>query len=664
MTLYRTFLRLASTVACTTLLLHSSPSFSAASAAEAASAPSAGIDRKLLDGAVRPQDDLYAYVNGYWIRTTPFPPDKAYIGVFEQLHERTQERLRGLVEEAANHSKDDADAARIGDLYASFMDESAIDRLGLAPLKSELNAIDTIADRPQLAAAISRLARLGARMPVDFGVGQDDRDATRYVPFVSQAGLGLPDRDYYLKPEDNRFAAARARYLVYMEKLLTLAGAHDTGEASPKAVLALEAELAKAQWDAVMNRDAIKTYNKVATEGMTTLAPGFDWPAWLATSKLSEKTPDLIVRQPSYLKAFAQLAQTAPLPTWKAYLKVRLLDAYAPLLPNEFVTAHFGFNGRALRGTQANRPRWQRGVALVNQSVGEILGKRYVERYFGSESLERVNALVANVLAAYQESIAAAEWMTPATREAALAKLAKFNTKLGHPKHWRDYASLEIKRDDLIGNVKRARAFEDDRQLAKLGRPIDRDEWSLTPQTVNAYYDASLNEIVFPAAILQPPLFDANADEAVNYGAIGAIIGHEISHGFDDQGSQYDGDGNLHDWWTEADKASFAAKTQALVAQYDRYVAVAPDYHVNGRLTLGENIADNAGLEIAWKAYQKALGSNPPPLIDGMSWGRALLLRLCAGLAWKGSTGSAAGANQDRSACAERIPCARRGTQP
>jgi putative endopeptidase len=590
----------------------------AATAQTAAATGASGIDRSAIDGAVRPQDDLYAHVNGRWLRATPFPPDKASVGVGEQLHDLTQRQLRSLVEEAQRRPND-PDAARIGDLYASFMDEAAIDRLGLKPLKAELAAIDAVADRAQFAALMPRLGRIGVEMPIGLGIVQDDRDATRYVPALSQDGLGLPNRDYYLSADDPKFAAVRARYLVYLGKLLTLSGADDSGESGPEAILALETVLARAQWSAVENRDPVKAYNRVALEALPALASGIDWPGWLGGAALIGKTPDVLVRQPSYLKGLAAALQATPLATWKAYARVRLLDAYAKFLPTEFVAAHFAFAGTALRGTLANRPRWQRGVALVDQSVGESLGKLYVARHFSAESQRRMDALVTNLLATYRESIAGLDWMTPATRDAALAKLARFNVKIGHPKRWIDYRELQIRRGDLVGNVMRARAFEESRQIAKLGKPIDRDEWGMTPQTINAYYDPSLNEIVFPAAFLQPPLFDAGADDAANYGAIGAVIGHEISHGFDDQGSQYDGEGNLRDWWSETDRANFAAKTKALVAQYAGFVAVPPDYRVDGELTLGENIADNAGLAVAWKAYQRALDGKAPPLIDGMS---------------------------------------------
>ena len=582
--------------------------------------PVSGIDGSAVDPSVRPQDDLYAHVNGRWLKGASFPPDKAYIGVSDQMYDVTQQHLRTLVEDAQRRSGD-AEAARIGDLYASFMDEAMVEKLGTKPLAGELAAIDAVSTRAQFAALMPRLARLGAGMPIAMYIGQDDRNAKRYVPSLVQSGLGLPNRDYYLKLEDAKFAGVRAKYVEYLAKLLALADGKNLKGTEPtaQAILALETELARVQWSAVENRDPIKGYNRIDLGALPALAPGLDWPAYLASAGLAGKTPDVLVRQPSYMRGLGGLLESVPLATWKAFARVRVLGAYAPFLSKDFVDTRFAFAGTVITGTQENQPRWKRGIALVNQSIGEGVGKLYVAKYFPPENKGRMDGLVANLLAAYKDSIATLDWMSPATRQEALAKLAKFNAKIGYPKRWIDYGTLQIRRDDLVGNVMRARAFDYARDLAKLGGPIDRDEWGMTPQTINAYYDASMNEIVFPAAFLQAPNFDAVADDAVNYGAIGAVIGHEISHGFDDEGAQYDGDGNLRDWWTEQDKANFAAKTKALVAQYNAFVAVAPDYHVNGELTLGENIADNSGLAIAYKAYQRSLNGRPAPVIDGMS---------------------------------------------
>jgi putative endopeptidase len=602
----------------------------AATPAPPAAPLASGIDRSAIDPTVRAQDDFYGRANGGWLKSAAFPPDKSYIGVAEELYDRTQAELRGLIEAVAARAGD-AEAAKIGRLYASFMDEATVEKRGLQPLAAELAAIDAVGDRRQFAALMPRLARLGAGMPIEMYIGQDDRDATRYVPSLVQSGLGLPNRDYYLNLDDAKFRDVRARYVAYLAKLLTLAdpansssasadnhSASAATEATAQAILGLETEIARVQWSEVENRDPIKAYTLVDLAGLPALARAFDWSAYLAGAGLAGKTPNVIVRQPSYLRGVGALLDSVPLATWKAYARVRLLGAYAPFLGKAFVDTRFAFAGTVLSGTPQNRARWKRGVTLVDQSIGEGLGKLYVARYFPPQSKARVEALVANLLGAYRASIATLDWMGPATKQEALAKLAKFNAKIGYPKHWIDYGTLEIRRDDLVGNVMRARRFEDARQLAKLGKPIDRDEWGMTPQTINAYYDASLNEIVFPAAYLQAPYFDAAADDAVNYGSVGATIGHEISHGFDDEGSQYDGNGNLRDWWTAQDREHFAAKTKALVAQYAAFEAV-PGYHVNGELTLGENIADNSGLAIAYKAYHLSLGGQPAPVIDGMS---------------------------------------------
>jgi predicted metalloendopeptidase len=563
------------------LALAAASLIAAAAIAQPAAPLASGIDRGLMDPAVRPQDDLYGNANGGWLKRTSFPPDKAYIGAAEQIYDTTQNHLRALVEDA-QRAPADAEARKIGDLYASFMDEATAEKRGLAPLADELAAIDAVADRAQLAALLPRLARLGAGTPIAMYVGQDDRNATRYVPSLVQSGLGLPNRDYFLKLDDPKFARVRAEYLVYLAKMLVLGGAGAKASVDDaQAILDLETDLARVQWSAVENRDPVKAYNRVALSDLNALAPALDWKAYLASAGLTGRTPDVLVRQPSYLKGLSALLDTVPLATWKAYARVRLLGAYAPFLSKDFVDTRFAFVGKVLSGTTENRPRWKRGVALVDESIGEGLGKLYVAKYFPPQSKTRMDELVANLLAAYRDSIATIDWMGPATRQQALAKLAKFNTKIGYPKRWIDYTTLEIRRDDLAGNVMRARRFEDARNLAKLGKPIDREEWAMNPQTVNAYYDATMNEIVFPAAYLQKPNFDPGADDAVNYGAIGAIIGHEISHGFDDEGAQYDGNGNLRDWWTASDKANFAAKTQALVAQYSAFVAVPPDYHVN-----------------------------------------------------------------------------------
>jgi predicted metalloendopeptidase len=428
--------------------------------------------------------------------------------------------------------------------------------------------------------------------------------------------LSLPDRDYYLK-DDARFVDVRAKFLAHVEKMLGMAGAPHPAKSAAE-ILKLETALADLQWTRVANRDPEKTYNKTAIPDLHRLMPGYAWDAYLRESGLSGSIDYVIVRQPSYFTGLDKLLATTPLPVWKSYFKWHELSHAAPYLSKAFVDERFAFSGTVLRGIPQDRPRWKRGMDLLGGAMGEAIGRLYVDKYFPPQNKARMEALVGNLLEAYRRDIDTLDWMSPATKQGAQAKLAKLMTKIGYPNVWRDYSTLAVNRDDLWGNVRRADEFEYRRGIAKLGRPIDRNEWQMTPQTVNAYYDPVMNEIVFPAAILQPPFFDARADDAVNYGGIVAVIGHEVSHGFDDKGSQYDADGNLRDWFTAEDHAKFAAKTRALVAQYDAYEPVA-GYHVNGELTLGENIADNSGLALAYKAYQLALAGTVAPVIDGFT---------------------------------------------
>jgi len=579
-------------------------------------APVSGIELRSLDPAVRVQDDFFRHVNGGWLRDTPIPSDRAGTGAFYELAEQTQPQLRELIEAAAARG-DSPRARQIGDLYASFMDEAAADRLGLKPLAAELARIDALTDRRALGLHLARSLRLGVAAPLGFEVNQDAKDSTRYLPYLNQGGLGLPDRDYYLKDDDARLREMRGRYAEHAATMLRLAGQAEP-EAAARAVLALETELARAQWSRVELRDPVKLHNPLDFKALAALAPQVDWPAFAQALGVAGQAKVLVIGQPSYVKALGEQLASAPLPAWKAYAKLRLMGAYAPFLGRDVVEANFAFVGTALRGTPENAPRWKRGVALVEASIGEGLGQLYVAKHFPPEHKARMEKLVGNLLRAYRESLDTLAWMGPQTKQEAQAKLATFMPKIGYPKRWIDYDGLRIRRDDLVGNVMRAREFEHARQAAKLGRPVDRDEWLMTPQTVNAYYHPPLNEIVFPAAILQPPFFNAAADDAVNYGGIGAVIGHEISHGFDDEGSQYDAQGNLRDWWTKDDRARFIAKARMLVAQYDAFEPV-PGYKLNGQQTLGENIADNSGLEAAYKAWQLSLGGKPAPVIDGLT---------------------------------------------
>jgi len=585
-----------------------------------------GIDLTAMDRSVRPQDDLYRFTNGHWLDTTPIPADKGRYASFDVLRDRTQEQLRTIVDELAHREKLDIEQRKIADLYATFLDEASLEGKGVTPLKDEFARIDAVTERAQLAPLLAHLARIGVSVPFSAEVGQDDKDSTKYAVFLYQGGLGLPDRDYYLL-DDARMKGVRDKYPAYLERMMKLAGLPDAPQAA-SAVLEFETELARAQWTRVENRDPVKTYNKTAIPALSTLVPGFDWGTYGNVSGYAGKVDYVVVSQPTYLQALAKLIAERPLPQWKAYLRVRLLSSFAPYLDKRFVDESFAFNGTTVRGVPENRPRWKRGLDLLEQSMGEALGKIYVAKYFPPESKARMDQLVANLLAAYKADVGNLAWMGEDTRKRAQAKLATFMPKIGYPVRWRDYGGLLIVRGDLVGDVIRARDFEHLRQIGKLGKPIDRDEWGMTPQTVNAYYNPSMNEIVFPAAILQPPFFNVQADDAVNYGGIGAVIGHEISHGFDDQGSQYDPQGNLlgtPGWFTQGDFDRYHALTNGLVQQYAAQ-EVLPGVKVNGELTLGENIADNCGLAIAYQAYRISLGGKPSAVIDGFTGEQRLYL--------------------------------------
>jgi putative endopeptidase len=591
-----------------------------------------GIDLQYVDRDVRPQDDLYQYLNGQWLRTFEIPADKSTYGSFNAIDDALQLQLRGIVE-APPAPDADVEKRKIADLYASFMDETRLETVGAAPLRAEFAAIDAVKDADHIPELMGHLASLGVALPFNLGISVDSRDSTQYAVYLSQGGLGLPDRDYYLK-DDAKLKDARVKYLAHVEKMLAMAGEPQAGAAA-SAIVSLETSLAGAQWTRVENRDPIKTYNRTVFGQMAPLMPHYDWTAYFRAMGVTGRTDAVIVRQPTYLGALGTILGATPLPVWKLYFKWRLLSEMAPYLSKAFVEERFAFSGTVLRGTPENRPRWKRGIGLIDDALGEALGRLYVAQYFPPESRARMQALVANLMDAYRRDLETLDWMSEATKAGAREKLQKLDAKIGYPDKWRDYSGLRIERDDLFGNVLRSNAFDYQFELAKLGMPVDRGEWHMTPQTVNAYYNPTRNEIVFPAAILQPPFFDAKADDAVNYGGIGAVIGHEMSHGFDDQGSQYDADGNLRDWFTPADHEKFAVKTKALVAQYAAYEPV-PGYHVNGELTLGENIADNSGLAIAYKAYQLSLHGHPAPVIDGFSGAQRFYLGWAQ--VWRGKT--------------------------
>lgn len=575
-----------------------------------------GIDRSNFDTSVKPQDDFYDYVNGDWLEKTKIPEDKSNYGAFTELSDESEKNLRDIIEEAAAapNKKEGSDIQKVGDFYLSYMDTALIEELGLKPLEEEMQRIQNVQTKKDLVELIAHYGKIQVQTPFGFWVDQDFKNPTEYILYFTQSGLGLPDRDYYFK-DDPKFKDIREKYVAYIEKILTLGG-RDNAAAGARRIMEMETALAKDQWTRVENRDRDKTYNKYAVAQLNGLTPAFDWGYFVQEANIN--TPDIIIRQPSYFEGFNKLFAKYTVDDWKTYFNWKLANDAADLLPKEFVDARFDFYGKTLRGIEINRPRWKRAVSAVNNILGEIVGKIYVEKYFKSEAKARMVQLVDNLELAYKERIEKLDWMTPETKKAALEKLARFTPKIGYPDKWKDYSKLVIKKDQLIQNVARSSMVEYNRELDKLGKPIDRKEWFMTPQTVNAYYNPSMNEIVFPAAILQPPFFNMAADDAVNYGAIGAVIGHEMTHGFDDQGRKSDGDGTLRDWWTKTDAEEFTKRAQVMVKQYNSYTPV-DTMHLNGQLTLGENIADLGGLTIAYNAYKMSLKGKEAPVIDGFT---------------------------------------------
>lgn len=576
-----------------------------------------GIDASGFDDKVRPQDDFFRYVNGGWLARTEIPPDRARYGSFVILTDKSEAALREIIEAAAASTGAGlgTNERKIGDLYASFMDQARANSLGIKPIEGVLARIAAIPDKAAFLLETARLGREGIRGLIGEGVSNDAKQSDQNILYLNQAGLSLPDEAYYRDPKHK---AVREKFLAHVEKMLELAGYPDPKK-SAALVLAIETDVAKNHWDRVKNRDRLLTYNKMTRAELAKLAPAFDWPAWFKEAG-ADAAAEVIVRQPGYFSGLSALYEKRPLEDWKTWLAWRVIREAAPLLSDPFVQEDFAFNDQTLAGTPSLRPRWKRGVEFTARSMGEAVGQIYVAKHFPPAAKERMKELVANLTAAYHDDIKELEWMSPETRRKALEKLAKFNPKIGYPDVWRDYSKLEVGRDDLLGNARRADRFESDRDMAKLSKPVDRKEWHMTPQTVNAYYNPTMNEIVFPAAILQPPFFDLNADDAVNYGAIGAVIGHEIGHGFDDQGSRSNGDGNLVNWWTEQDRAKFETRTKALIDQYSSFEPVQlPGQKVNGALTIGENIGDLGGLSIAYKAWKRSLNGAEAAVIDGMT---------------------------------------------
>jgi putative endopeptidase len=571
----------------------------------------AGIDSSGPAGAVRPQDDLYRFVNGAWLAEHEIPADKAIHGAFHALWDTAEQDVRAIVEKtvAAGHPEG-SEPRKIADLYTSFMDTETIERLGAEPIADQLALVREAKDLAGLVSVLGQLELQGVPGVFHYWVDADAKKSDENIIHLTQGGLSLPDESYY---HDDNFAEIRTAYVAHVAKLLELAGLPDPAGSATR-ILELETRIADGHWDRVKDRDVQLTYNKLDRAGLDELTPGFDWSTWLAGAGVPESAfAQVVVREPDFLTAAAAALQEVELDRWKEWLSWRIVHSAAPLLSQPFVDENFAFYGKTLTGAPELRERWKRAVGAVESALGEALGKLYVAEHFPPTAKARRVDLVQNLVAAYRQRIEALDWMGPDTRQRALDKLGTFMPKIGYPDEWKDYSALEIDPADLVGNVRRSIAVETARDLAKLGQPVDRNEWRMTPQTVNAYYNPRMNEIVFPAGILQPPFFDLDADDATNYGAIGAVIGHEIGHGFDDQGSRYDGAGNLNDWWTDEDRAAFEQRTDKLVAQYDALEpAETPGQKVNGKLTLGENIGDLGGLSIAYVAYELSQAGAEP----------------------------------------------------
>ncbi len=589
-----------------------------------------GINQKNMNAKVNPGDNFQEYVNGTWLKNTKIPSDKSSYGAFDILYDQSQADVKAIIENAAKGSfATGSNEQKIGDYYAAYMNRKVRDAKGIAPIKSDLKSIDALVTYKDLAAYFGKANKTGVAIPFTISVNQDFKHPNQYVLMTWQSGLGLPEREYYLQ-NDAKMTEVRQKYVAHIENMFGIVGLENPKESAAK-IMALETTLAAQQMKKEDTRDAAKLYNKYATADLKFLMPDFDWQVMLTNAGMASEK-ELVVSQLDYTKALNTIIKTTPIATWKLYLKWSVINNSATYLTTALDQENFAFYGKTLYGTEQQEADWKRAVNAVNGSLGEIVGKVYVAKHFSPEAKERMTVMVKNLLQAYSESIKNLDWMSEATKKQALAKVAKFMIKIGYPDKWRDYSKLNVVPNDAYGNAVRATEFEYNRLLNKLGKPVDRTEWNLTPQTVNAYYNPSLNEIVFPAAILQPPFFDLKADDAVNYGGIGAVIGHEIGHGFDDQGSTFDGDGVMRNWWTPADLTAFKAKTKALVDQYSSFKAF-PDLNVNGAFTLGENIGDLGGLSIAIKAYKMSLKGSEAPVMDGftgiqrvfLGWGQVWL---------------------------------------
>ena len=595
-----------------------------------------GVDLTSLDKAVKPGDNFFLHVNGGWLQTATIPADRSSAGSFQDLQILSEERLKTIVSdlEKTPEAKLSPEEKKLRDLYDAFVETAAIESRGLQPVQKDLDYLAGLKTLDDVAHAMGSV-RLATTSVYNIGIGVDDKNPDNYSVNLSQSGLGLPDRDYYLS-SDEAIVKTRVAYRKYLVDMMTLGGMTDV-EARADRVLALETEIAKVSWNRADRRDEDKIYNPMPVSALKTLAPDFAWDAFLAEGRIPLAKADgheryVIVAEKTAFAPLGTIFKNTPVSTWRDYLTVHYLHTFAAYLPARFDDRDFAFYGTVLTGRTQQLDRKTRGVHLLDNLLGEALGKLYVARYFPPEAKAKADQLVANLLKAYEGDIQTLDWMSPVTRAKALEKIHQFTPKIGYPTKWRDYTPLKITRGDLVGDVQASALYEWNRDLARINQPVDKSEWGMTPSTINAYYNPSFNEIVFPAAILQPPFFDPAADDAVNYGAIGAVIGHEISHGFDDQGSKYDGKGVFQDWWTKEDRANFDARTAALVKQYDTYEPL-PGLHVIGKNTLGENIADNAGLAIALKAYHVSLNGKPAPVLDGYTGDQRLYLSF--GQVWR-----------------------------
>jgi putative endopeptidase len=580
-----------------------------------------GVDLSSMDKSVKPGDNFFNYVNGTWLKTATIPPDRSQTGSFQDLQILSETRMATLIDELDHKPEAQLapDEKKLRDLYDAFEDTDAIERAGLKAVQKDLDYIAGLKTQNDVARAMASVP-LATTSLYNVGIGVDDKNPNNYSVNLEQSGIGLPDRDYYLK-DDKALADTRAAYLQYLSDMMKLAGMTDT-DARAARIMALETEIAKVSWNRADRRDEDKIYNPMTVTALKGLAPQFPWDAYFSEAHVPMTAPDgqrmVIVAEKTAFGPLAKIFADTPISTWRDYLAVHYLHTFAAYLPKRFDDRDFAFYGTVLQGRTLQLNRRTRGVHLLDNLLGEALGKIYVARFFPPESKAKADTLVSNLLKAYQADIGTLTWMTPATRAKALEKIGQFTPKIGYPTHWRDYSAYDVSRTDLVGDIQRGNLFDWNRQVNRINQPVDKTEWGMTPPTINAYYNPSFNEIVFPAAILQAPFFDPKADDAVNYGGIGAVIGHEISHGFDDQGSKYDGKGVFQDWWTKEDRANFDAKTAALVKQYDTYEPL-PGLHVIGANTLGENIADNAGVAIALKAYHISLKGKPAPVIDGLT---------------------------------------------